>query len=82
MHERNTFLKFITLVYELKHWLWAKSAVKLRQAKESSVKEVIINYLHICLAMCIDAVYMKCVRWEKSHPTVYCVSYSSVLCLM
>lgn len=52
---KEILLKFITLVSELKHQLWAKSAVKLKQARENTLKEVIINYLYICLVMCIDA---------------------------
>lgn len=48
MHERNTFLKFITLVYELMmstNCGLSKPAVKLSQTKENPVKEVIINYV-------------------------------------
>lgn len=48
MHERNTFLKFITVGYELMmstNCGLSKPAVKLSQAKENSMKEVIINYL-------------------------------------
>lgn len=64
MHERNTFLKFITLVYELMistNRGLSKSAVKLSQAKENSMKEMITNYLSMWLAMCICAIHMKCV---------------------
>lgn len=50
--------------------------LKLSQVRENSVKEVMINYLGLCVAVCIYSVYVKCIYWEKSHTTVCCVSYS------
>lgn len=52
----------------------SKSAVKLSQARENSVKEVIINCLLMCLVMCIYAVYVKCV-FGKSHTLLCIVSH-------
>lgn len=52
---KEILFKFITLISEIKHQLWAQFVVKLKQARENSVKEVIINYLYICLVMSIDA---------------------------
>lgn len=83
MHERNTFLKFITLVCELMTSTnrgLSKSAVKLSQAKENSMKEMITNYLSVWLAKCICAVHMKCVFQGKSHTTVYCVPCTVFFC--
>lgn len=87
MHERNTFLKFITLVSELMistNCGLSKSAVKLSQAREDFMKEVIINYLYMCLAMCIYAIYVEMcllgkVTHIRAHTQCIIVSYIVVL---
>ena len=58
MHERNTFLKFITLVYELMistNYGLSKSAVKIKSSYRKLYKGN-NNYLNFCVAVYIFSI--------------------------
>lgn len=85
MHERNTFLKFITLVCELMistNCGLSKSVVKLSQARENFMKEVIINYLYMCLVMCIYAVYVEMCLLGKRHMCARVHTHTRTHCVL